>query len=32
MSAKLTKKYVSSFVTDEEIFSFQDKITAAHAA
>ena len=32
MSAKLTKKYVSSFVTDEEILSFQDKITAAHDA
>ncbi len=32
MSAKLTKKYVSSFVTDEEILSFQDKITAAHEA
>lgn len=32
MSAKLTKKYVSSFVTDEEIFAFQEKITAAHDA
>lgn len=32
MSASLTKKYVSSFVTDEEILSFQDKITAAHNA
>ena len=32
MSAKLTKKYVSSFVTDEEILAFQDKITAAHDA
>lgn len=30
MSAKLTKKYVSSFVTDEEILSFQEKITKAH--
>lgn len=32
MSASLTKKYVSSFVTDEEILSFQEKITAAHNA
>ncbi len=32
MSAKLTKKYVSSFVTDEEILSFQDEIIKAHDA
>ncbi len=32
MSASLTKKYVSSFVTDEEILSFQEKITNAHNA
>ena len=32
MSAKLTKKYVSAFVTDEEIMSFQEKITASHKA
>ncbi|MGN0447334.1 MAG: glucose-6-phosphate isomerase [Acutalibacteraceae bacterium] len=32
MSAKLTKKYVSAFVTDEEIASFQAKITQAHKA
>ncbi len=32
MSASLTKKYVSSFVTDEEILSFQEKITDAHNA
>ncbi len=32
MSAKLTKKYVSAFITDEEIASFQQKITAAHTA
>ncbi len=32
MSAKLTKKYVSSFVTDEEILSYQDKIIEAHDA
>lgn len=30
MSAKLTKKYVSSFVSDDEILSFQEKITKAH--
>ena len=30
MSAKLNAKYVSSFVTDEEILSYQDKITKAH--
>lgn len=30
MSAKLTKKYVSSFITDEEIASYQEKITKAH--
>lgn len=32
MSAKLTKKYVSSFITDEEILSYQEKITNAHEA
>ncbi len=32
MSASLTKKYVSSFVTDEEILAFQEKINAAHDA
>lgn len=32
MSANLTKKYVSSFVTDEEIFAFQDEIIKAHDA
>ncbi len=32
MSAKLTKKYASAFVTDEAIASYQDKITAAHKA
>ena len=32
MSAKLTKKYVSSFITDEEILSYQKKITKAHEA
>ncbi len=32
MSASLTKKYVSSFVTDEEILLYQEKITAAHNA
>ncbi|MBQ7116937.1 MAG: glucose-6-phosphate isomerase [Clostridia bacterium] len=32
MSAKLTKKYVSSFITDEEISSYQPKITQAHNA
>ncbi len=32
MSASLTKKYVSSFVTDEEILSYQEKITNAHNA
>ncbi len=30
MSAKLTKKYVSAFVTDEELFSYQEKIDKAH--
>ena len=30
MSAKLTKKYVSAFVSDEEILSYQEKITKAH--
>ena len=32
MSAKLTKKYVSSFVTDEEILAYQDEIIKAHDA
>ncbi len=32
MSAKLTKKYISKFVTDEEIVSFQNSITTAHNA
>lgn len=32
MSTTLTKKYVSFFVTDEEIYAYQDKITAAHEA
>ncbi len=32
MSASLTKKYVSSFVTDEEMLSYQEKITDAHNA
>ncbi len=30
MSAKLTEKYVATFVTDEEILAFQDKISKAH--
>ncbi len=30
MSAKLTKKYVSAFVTDEELLSYQSKIDKAH--
>ena len=30
MSAKLNSKYVSSFVSEEEILSYQDKITKAH--
>ena len=30
MSAKLNSKYVSSFVSDEEILSYQEKITKAH--
>ena len=30
MSAKLNSKYVSSFVSDEELLSYQDKITKAH--
>ena len=30
MSTKLTKKYVSDFITDDEIYSYQSKITAAH--
>ena len=32
MSTKLTEKYVSSFVSSEEINAYQDKITAAHDA
>lgn len=32
MSTKLTKKYVSEFVTDEEIYSYQEKIENAHKA
>ena len=32
MSTKLTKKYVSGFVTDSEINEYQSKITAAHEA
>ncbi|MGN0467466.1 MAG: glucose-6-phosphate isomerase [Acutalibacteraceae bacterium] len=32
MSTKLTDKYVSGFVTEQEIKSYQDKITAAHTA
>ena len=32
MSTKLTEKYVSGFLKDEEIYSFQDKITQAHNA
>ena len=32
MSTKLTEKYVSSFVSSEEINAYQDKITAAHEA
>lgn len=30
MSVKLTQKYISAFVTDDELLSFQDKITKAH--
>ena len=30
MSAKLNSKYVSSFLSDEEILSYQEKITKAH--
>lgn len=32
MSLEFNKKYVSAFVSDEEIMSYQDKITAAHEA
>ena len=32
MSLEINKKYVSAFVSDEEILSYQDKITAAHKA
>ncbi len=32
MSLEFKKKYVSAFVSDEEILSYQDKITAAHKA
>lgn len=32
MSLEFNKKYVSAFVSDEEIISYQDKITAAHEA
>ncbi len=32
MSLEFKKKYVSAFVSDEEILSYQDKITAAHEA
>ena len=30
MSLKLNSKYVKGFVTDEEIYSYQEKITKAH--
>ena len=30
MSAKLKSKYVTSFVSDEELLSYQEKITKAH--
>ncbi len=30
MSVKLTQKYISAFVTDDELISFQEKITKAH--
>ena len=30
MSAKLTKKYVESFVSEEEILSYGEKIIKAH--
>ena len=30
MALKLNSKYVKAFVTDEEIYSYQDKITKAH--
>ncbi len=32
MSLEFKKKYVSAFVSDEEILSYQDKVTAAHEA
>ncbi|MBQ7294682.1 MAG: glucose-6-phosphate isomerase [Clostridia bacterium] len=32
MSLEFKKKYVSAFVSDEEILSYQDKITLAHEA
>lgn len=32
MALEFKKKYVSAFVSDEEILSYQDKITAAHEA
>lgn len=32
MSTTITKKYAEAFVSDEEIYSYQDKITAAHNA
>ena len=32
MSTKLTEKYVSSFLTKDEINAYQDKITASHEA
>ena len=32
MSLEFKKKYVSAFVSDEEILAYQDKITAAHKA
>ena len=32
MAVTFSKKYVSGFVPDSEIFAFQDKITAAHRA
>lgn len=32
MSLEVNKKYVSAFISDEEICSYQEKITAAHKA
>ena len=32
MSISFTKKYVSSFLSDDEIFSYQDAVRAAHRA